>query len=118
MSRGSHRFRIVRNGRPVDVVVKGPNAKSQGLAMLQKAGYRVQRNVEMGYRAGGKFHPVRYSSDYDPSRVGEKRPRTIRRARTRRNARRAPLSKAAFLERMRLGRLRARGRMRKRPRKK
>lgn len=32
-----------------------------------------KRNIEMGYYAGGTFHPIRESRDYDPARAGETR---------------------------------------------
>ena len=33
----------------------------------------LKRNMANGYIAGGVFHPIRSSPDYDPSAVGEKR---------------------------------------------
>lgn len=34
-------------------------------------GLKTKKNVEMGYMAGGKFHPIRASKDYSEVRAGE-----------------------------------------------
>jgi hypothetical protein len=51
-------------------------ARDHGIG-FQSSNPRAKRNVEMGFWTGrGRnrtFHPIRASSDYDPSRVGEGR---------------------------------------------
>lgn len=69
------RFKLIqRNGKPIDFTVAGesfPKARKNGIGLLRRAGYRdVTKNVAAGFFAGGSFHPIRASEDYDPSRGG------------------------------------------------
>jgi hypothetical protein len=65
-------------GKEVGRVSYSVKAKNKAGAMtkirqMMKAKNRKRKNVEMGYWAGGVFHPVRASRDYDPGRAGEGR---------------------------------------------
>lgn len=54
-----------------------------------RAYFRKARNIMAGfYDEDGEFHPIRASSDYDPSRAGDSRPkRTKRKTRRKKNTR-------------------------------
>jgi hypothetical protein len=73
-------------------------AQLEERGMARKRRRRVRRNVAAGYQGyddDGKyrFHPIRSSFDYDPSRVGEKRSRKRRgsKGRKRKGHRRNPM---------------------------
>lgn len=56
---------------PVDAIIQTTDGKIHALRTKNPG---RTKNVAMGYMAGGVFHPIRASADYDESRVGESRP--------------------------------------------
>lgn len=92
---------VDRRGNPIGSLSMTGKSKKSAFSRLKtyarKLGINVldrsqKRNVEEGFWTGrGRhrvFHPIRSSSDYDPSRVGEKRG-AGKRAYAKRTARRA-----------------------------
>lgn len=54
-----------------------------------------RQNIAEGFYAGGVFHPIRHSPDYDPSRAGEGGSKRKKKAKAKTKAKAAPKRKAA-----------------------
>ena len=72
----------IRVGNPGNVVtIRVPGrSKKQAAANARRFVKRHTKNIEMGFWAGGSFHPIRSSKDYDARRVsGEAMTTSLRR---------------------------------------
>lgn len=82
---------------PVDAIIQTTDGKIHALRTKNPG---RTKNVAMGYMAGGVFHPIRASADYDESRVGEsraggrkKKAKKVTKKATKRTAAKRPTSK-------------------------
>jgi len=65
----------IRVGNPGNIVtIRIPGrSKKHALAQARRFVKHHTKNIEMGFYAGGMFHPIRGSKDYSQARAGEGR---------------------------------------------
>jgi hypothetical protein len=79
---------LTKSGDKIRLHATG-TTKKKAVANGRRMVKRHMKNIEQGFYAGGIFHPIRGSSDYDSSRAGEGKSGRAAKSRAKRATRKA-----------------------------